>query len=123
MSAPKPMLQQLADWLDDRDAIHALAVEWPPASKVRAQEGRVLIAPAPGVIGTITSYFEDGSIGVAAPMAATVVSPITGETAEVGEVIQGNCEAEWLELVEFGPFTPDDVRSALALLQGADDER
>lgn len=112
--ASEDKIAVLREWLADRPAVHDLVVEWPPLARVRAREGRSLMIPAPGVIGQVNSYFEDGNLGVIAPMAATLTSPVTGVTVSAGELISGECEPAWLELVEYGDFTPDDVRAALA---------
>jgi hypothetical protein len=52
---------------------------FPPGAKVRAKPGRVFLIPAPGVDGTIYSYFEDGDLGVAAPV--TIPHPSAGGEA------------------------------------------
>ena len=109
-------LPLLADWLADREAIHDLARAWPPGSKVTSHEDAPLLIPAPGIVGKVYSYFEDGLIGVLAPMATTLTSPLTGNTAREGELMKAQCAPHKLVLLEYGPVTPEDIRDALALL-------
>lgn len=93
------------------EGIHDLIVEWPPGTKVTSHEDHPLMFPAPGIVGYVVSYFEDGNIGVLAPAERSITSPITGETVKQGEMVTGECKPEWLVFLEHGPVTPDDVRA------------
>lgn len=95
-------LAEAEEWVRTRPlAVQETIKRLPPGCSVRAVEGRVLLAPAPGVVGQVASYFEDGSVSVTAPMAETLTSPITGNTVEEGEYVGGQCDPEWLEVVEY----------------------
>jgi hypothetical protein len=81
-----------------------------------ARDGRDLMIPAPGIVGRVYSYYENGNLGILAPKQGQLTSPITGNT-EDGEMLNGECHPDWLELLECDVITSDDVRAAL----GSDD--
>lgn len=110
-------IEALADWLRGRDEIHELMLAWPPGTKVTSREDAPLMIPAPGLVGVVVSWFENGTVGVEAPMAATLTSPITGYTAEQGQTIRGECDPTRLEILEYDQWTPEDVQAALDLLK------
>lgn len=110
-----------AELADLRDAlaslpngVHDLVIEWPPGTKVTSHEDHPLMIPAPGIVGYVVSYFDDGNVGVIAPMQGTVTSPITGITVKDGELIRGECKPELLVFLEHGVVTPEDVRAAFS---------
>jgi hypothetical protein len=86
----------------------ALIAEWPPGCVVRARPGVVLMVPAPGVEGTVVSYFESGDLGVAAPLA--IPHPVHGwGNARPGEVAKAPVSPADLEFVRTGLVTAEDV--------------
>lgn len=108
-------LERLAEWLTGREAIDELAIAWPPGCKVTSHEDRPLMIPAPGIVGIVESYFEDGTIGVVAAMQQTRSSPITGVTVTAGSSIKAQCSPRSLVLLEYDVVTPEDMRAAIAL--------
>lgn len=56
------------DWVRERpEVVQRLIVDWPPEASVIARPGREFFIPAPGVIGRVASWHEDGYVGVEAP--------------------------------------------------------
>jgi hypothetical protein len=107
-----------SDWVSERpEQVQRLMIDWPPMATVRAKPGEVLMVPAPGVEGEIASWFEDGYVGVTAPLAAAVTSPASGETLEVGEVLRGECDPQKLEIVGYAT-TPDGTEITPDLIRG-----
>lgn len=111
------VVDDLVEWLKDREAIHESVEMWPPTCKVTSTMEKPLLCPAPGIVGEVMSYCEDGTIGVAAPILNDLTSPITGQTVKAGEWIKGECDPSSLVLLEYGDVTPDDVRAAIALIK------
>ena len=92
-------------------SVQRLMREWPPLAVVRAREGVVLLVPAPGVEGTVQSYFEDGSLGVVAP--ATIPHPVHGwGDAEPGQMLKATVRPDQLEFVREGEWTRVAVEDA-----------
>jgi hypothetical protein len=108
-----------SQWVRQRPPeVQKLMIDWPPGATVRAKPGEHLMAPAPAVEGRVASWFEDGTIGVEAPMQDTRTSPITGITVHSGETIRGQCNPGQLELVGYATFgetqiTPELIRSII----------
>lgn len=108
-----------ADWVRERPAeIQKLMIDWPPEATVRAKPGVVLMVPAPGVEGTISSWFESGTLGVDAPLLMTETSPATGETLEAGTTMHAQeVRPDQLELVSYAEMPdgtiidPDYIRA------------
>ena len=97
-----------SDWVLGRPKeIQRLMIDWPPQATVRAKPGVILMVPAPGIEGTVTSWFESGTVGVDAPLSRAETSPATGETLEAGAVMHAcEVEPEQLEIVGFATM-PD----------------
>lgn len=92
----------LREWLEERPPhVRSLAVRFPPGATVKAKDGQVLMVPAPGVTGEVYSYFENGCVGVVAPLAADVDSPITAWHGEEGQMVRAQVRADCLELVDY----------------------
>lgn len=84
--------EPFSEWVRERpESIQRLMIDWPPEARVRAREGEVLMVPAPGVEGTVASWFEDGTIGVLADLPA-------------GTQLRGQCDPTKLEIVGFATF-------------------
>lgn len=100
-------------WIRGRPAVvQALIREWPPAAAVRAIDGVTLLVPAPGVLGFVNGYVEDGSLIVVAP--ATIPHPVHGWGAtQPGEMLQAHVEPSMLILVSEGDVTRDMIAAAL----------
>lgn len=95
------------------ESVQALMREWPPGATVKTKPGVVLLVPAPGVEGTVGSYFEDGKLGIAAP--ASIPHPKHGfGDAAVGEMLSAAVDPTQLVLVREDVCTRDDVAAALA---------
>jgi hypothetical protein len=118
---PKPMtdidrdeiVSDLRDWLGPLPkSVQILARLWPPGCYVQAHEGKKLIVPAPGIVGEVYSYFENGTLGVVADLPEGFETE-TDEQFEEGEVVAGQCDPDWLEIVEYGPITAGMVAEAL----------
>lgn len=98
---PKPGLMarspEVAEWIRSRpQAVRDLMVRFPPFCRVRGL--RPLLAPAPGTVGEVCSWFEDGNVRVACE-----------ETQ-----IAGECDPSWIEVVDYAPgFSPEDVRAVI----------
>ena len=95
------------DWLRTRPpVVQALMLRLPLVCRVRAVAGKVLVYPAPGRIGRVVSYMEDGMV--------TVMDEAEW-LAEKPGAIRGTCDPDWLEVVQYdGNKTPDWVRRVLA---------
>lgn len=106
----------LREWLADpeRKPVLTLIREWPPGCKVTSHEDAPLMIPAPGIVGTVVSWFEAGTVGVLAPMAEARTSPITRITLEAGEQIRGECDPARLVFLEEGDITRADIEATLA---------
>lgn len=107
------LLIEVAEWLAARPAIHELAIAFPPGCKVTSREDAPLLVPAPGTIGIVISYYEEGLVGVVAELDRDVTSPVSGVTLEKGEPLKGQCDPGRLVLVECDSLTQDDVRELL----------
>lgn len=91
----------VAAWIRSRPPeVQALIRRFPPMCLVEAVPGRLLYVPAPGVIGVVASYFENGTVKVEAPGPA-------------GEPASALCEADWLEFVWDGPISREQVAAIL----------
>lgn len=102
------------NWVQDRPpAVQQLIRDWPPGAKVMAAEDVELAVPAPGIVGRVNSYFEDGSLGIIAPVQHMMASPLTGTIIDMGEPIKGQCRPEQLVLLEEDFITRHDVEQAL----------
>lgn len=113
---------ELREWFEGRpQVVRDLAIAWPPGAVVKATGGRRLMIPAPGMVGQVTSYYEDGTLGVTSQTTERRVSPATGEVVPKDTVLQAACQPDWLEIVELGKVTPNDVRAALGLEEVQDD--
>lgn len=110
-------VRAVAEWLHGRDKIHDLVVAWPPGTKVTSHENTPLMVPAPGIVGVVVSWFENGTVGVDAPMAETLTSPITGHTVKRGQTLRGECDPDKLVFLEYGEWTPDQMRVAVEIAQ------
>lgn len=95
------------------EGVQELMQEWPPLSIVRAIDGLTLLVPAPGVEGTVLSYFEDWRLGIVAP--ATIPHPEHGWGAiKPGDMLKAAVSPGMLILVREGMWTRADVERALA---------
>jgi hypothetical protein len=97
-AAPGEVAAEVVAWMRSRPLpVQALMRRLPPACLVRGT--RPLLCPAPGRIGLLYSYTEDGRISVL-------------ETPQGG--IRGYCRPEWLEPVgwRYG-LTPARVAAIL----------
>lgn len=101
------------EWIRSRPmAVHVLMVAWPPACVVQTKPGVLLLVPAPGIFGEVVSYFEDGTLGVAAPI--TIPHPEHGfGGAEPGEMATAQVDPVDLVLVREGAVSREDVEEAL----------
>lgn len=90
---------ETVQWLVSRpQVIKDLIVKFPPDCLVKAT--CVLVTPAPGETGIVASYFENSMISVVVP----------------GKDIKAQCEADWLEVVEYRKgSTPEDVKKMLGV--------
>lgn len=96
--------EPFSEWVRERpESIQRLMIDWPPEARVRAREGVVLMVPAPGVEGTVASWFEDGTIGVLAGLPAAVKNA-AGEELPAGTQLRGQCDPDKLEVVGFATF-------------------
>jgi len=97
-----------SDWVLERPKeIQRLMIDWPPQAAVKAKPGVVLKIPAPGVEGFITSWFENGTLGVDAPLLMSETSPATGKTLEAGTFIHAaEVRQDQLEIVGYATM-PD----------------
>lgn len=107
------------EWIRSRpESVQRLMIEWPPMCVVKTLPGVILLIPAPGVEGTVTSYYENGTLGVDAPM--SIPHPTMGFKDRFGndthgEVIHAmNVDPGQLVLVREGLVTSEMVRGALA---------
>jgi hypothetical protein len=91
---------ELIDWIKSRpDSVKKTMLIFPPACLVRAN--RLLVCPAPGTIGVVYSYLEDGSVFVLQHPASNM---------------KAQCDFDWLEVVGYhGSLTPEYVQSILEL--------
>ena len=105
--------REFVRWTQRRPPIvQALMWDWPPLAVVKTRPGIILLIPAPGTEGTIQSYFEDGSLGVAAPM--TIPHPEHGwGLGHPGMIVKAKVKPEQLKLIREGEWTRADVRAAL----------
>jgi hypothetical protein len=100
------------------ESVQALMRDWPPTAIVRTRPGVTLLVPAPDVDGTVVSYFENGRLGVAAPI--TIPHPEHGfGAATPGEMAKAECSPDQLQLVREPLWTRDDVALALASTSSA----
>jgi hypothetical protein len=113
MSEKGELWQVFAEFLRSRpESIQALAREWPPFTVVRAREGEVLLVPAPGVEGTVESYYEGGELGIVAPLA--IPHPVYGwKGLKPGELAQAQVRPDQLVFVREQTWTRADVALAL----------
>lgn len=108
--------EPFSEWVRDRpEEVQRLMIDWPPDARVRAKPGVVLMIPAPGVEGRVASWFENGNIGIEAPLAAPAGPNYRGETLPEGEVLRGECSPDQLEIVGYSSYgeteiTPDVIR-------------
>lgn len=91
--------------------IQELMREWPPLAVVRTKPDVILLVPAPGVEGTVQSYFEGGSLGIVAPM--TLPHPEHGWGDGMGQMLKAEVSPDQLELVREEQWTRADVAAAL----------
>jgi hypothetical protein len=106
--------EEFAQFVRSRpDSVQALMREWPPMAIVRTRPGVVLLVPAPGIDGTVVSYFESGGLGVAAPI--TLPHPEHGfGAATPGDLTRAEVSPNQVQLVDEPIWTRVDVASALA---------
>lgn len=98
--------QEAIKWLRSRPpVIQDLLRRFPPQAKVKTKPGVRLIVPAPGIVGVVNSYFEDGMVSVIAPMPKALTSPITKATLQEGEMVTGEVSDpdEKLEVIGYAP--------------------
>lgn len=94
------MDDETREWIRSRPPeVQESMKRWPPVCRVRAKADKMLHVPAPGVIGRVVSWYENGNLGV---------------VAEGGGELRGECEPGWLELVEYDTLTPAGIEEALA---------
>lgn len=114
MNKQHPQWEAFAEFVTTRPAnVQALMRDWPPLATVKTKPGIVLLVPAPGVEGHVESYFEDGTLGIAAPL--VIPHPEHGYgNASPGDLLCGPVDPEQLDLVSEGEWSREDVRAALA---------
>lgn len=106
-------LDEAGEWLRSRpEAIQRVAREFPPGCTVRTKPGVILLVPAPGVDGDVVSYYEDGHLGVAAPLSIPHPEHGWGD-AEPGERAQAHVDPDLLELRGEPALTRADVAAML----------
>jgi hypothetical protein len=76
--------------------VRRLMRDFPPSARVVARPGRAFMVPAPGVVGRVSSYFEDGTVGVVAPLPAGITNRLG-----VGPLVSGQCPPEALVVVGY----------------------
>lgn len=120
MSRDDPAWDEFVEFVRSRPpAVQALAREWPPGCVVKTRPGVVLLIPAPGIEGVVTSYYENGTLGVDAPMSIPhpqhgFHAPAAGRDIEVGERLHAqNVWPGALRLVREERWTRADVEAAL----------
>lgn len=91
------------EWIRTRPrSVQELLVRFPPGCLVRAKPEKQLMVPAPGTLGIVLSYYENGGVSV-----------LQGPDSP----IRVQCEADWLELAACrAGQEPDDVRRVLGWL-------
>jgi hypothetical protein len=94
---------------DKRDLI----VDWPPGCIVKTRPGVILLIPAPGVEGTVISYFESGLLGVAAPMTLPHPDHGWGDGAP-GKMVKAQIDPTDLEFIREETVSAADVREAMS---------
>lgn len=87
-------------WVRSRPrAVQEMMLRFPPGCLVRTVPGAELIVPAPGTVGIVVSYSDDGYVCV-------IQGPTTG--------VRAACAADELELAGCpAGQSPDDVRAVL----------
>jgi len=107
---PPSLEERLRQWLGAMPTtLHQLIEDFPPLSRVEAKLGVVLLIPAPGVVGAVISYTNDGFLGVRAPIGATVTNQ-QGETIPAGTVLSAPCKPS--EMRYIGPGGPNQITKA-----------
>lgn len=114
---------ELVAWLRARpEPVQKLMREFPPECKVMAREGVELMVPAPGVVGTVTSWFEDGTLGVDAPLQAAGLARGLAIAAAHGREVEAHehqtfhaqqVRPDQIEHLEDGPITREQVAAIL----------
>lgn len=120
MSRGDPNWPDFVEFVRERPpSVQALMREWPPLCVVKTRPGVVLLIPAPGVEGVVESYYENGTLGVSAPMSIPhprhgFHAPAAGRDIEVGERVKAqNVRPDVLRLVREELWTRADVEEAL----------
>lgn len=92
--------QEALDWMRSRPAtVKVLMVQFPPSCLVAAT--RPLRCPAPGTVGIVRTYFDNGDVSV-------VQHPTSG--------VRAKCHPDWLEVVGYWRgLTPELVKEILGL--------
>lgn len=97
------------EWVRGRpESVQRLLRQWPPGTQVKAREGRELVVPAPGMVGRVVSWTEDGDLGV---------------VAEGGGSIRATCDPEWLEAIGYPSVTPAQIATILDEQSDQPDQR
>ena len=98
MAVKEELNAEAIDWIRSRPpVVRDLMLKFPPSCLVRANTP--LRHPAPGVIGKVVSYLENGNVRV-----------VDGPDGDVA----AECQPHWLEVVGYwNGVTPDRVREIL----------
>jgi hypothetical protein len=114
---------EMVEWLRSRpEPVQKLMREFPPECKVMARESVELMVPAPGVVGTVTSWFEDGTLGVDAPLQAEGLARGLAIAAEHGREVEAHehqtfhaqqVRPDQIEHLEDGPISRAEVAAIL----------
>lgn len=101
------------EWARSRpESVQKVMREFPPGCIVRTVDNVILLCPAPGVSGTVVSYFENGRVRVSAP--ASIPHPEHGwGTLEPGDLISAEVDPKQLRLTSDVDLTREMVALAL----------
>jgi hypothetical protein len=119
VSTKDPAWEEFVEYVRERPpVIQDLMRQWPPGAIVKTVPGVTLLIPAPGIEGTVNSYFEDGSLGIVAP--TSIPHPEhgwgrdeDGTPLEPGTLVAAAVDPAMLRLIREERWTKADIEEAL----------